>query len=144
MTSRAVYWLLMTNTSNNVALNNNEPAKPECTSAHFKAFNKGIKNVNPCLHDGITITPTGDVVPCTEMRKVVLGNIRKKSLQKILQQKNLSSLWYLTKDDIQTCRVWEFRYACFDCRAIDIETEGLYKRVQEVCTYNPHRGMWGD
>ena len=52
-----------------------------------------------------------------------------------------TKLFTTKKDDIQTCNVCEFRYACFDCRVFISEKENLLSKPLK-CNYNPYTAKW--
>lgn len=100
-----------------------------------------FKYANSCLHGNACVTSFGDVIPCVEIRNFVIGNIRKRRFREIMMSNAPDKYWYTTKEDIETCRVCEFRYACFDCRALAIN-ENFFSRGN-CCTYDPFAGKWG-
>ena len=78
-----------------------------------------------CLLGKITITDTGDVLPCIFSRNLVVGNVQDSLLQKIVAGQKLEVVWKSTKDNVLVCRDCEYRYVCFDCRPM---SEGIRKR----------------
>ena len=53
--------------------------------------------------------------------------------------------WYLTKDEIETCKICELRFSCFDCREIAYRKSmgDLYAKNPN-CGYNPKTGIWNE
>jgi hypothetical protein len=45
----------------------------------------------------------------------------------------------LTKDNINSCKYYEFRYACFDCRPIDYQTISM--KNHGVALITPKNGI---
>lgn len=99
-----------------------------------------------CLAGKITITDNGNVLPCIFSREQIVGNVRQKSLEKVLEGK-IQKIWGLTKDDVLVCQDCEYRYVCFDCRPISEGAScgnGQYETAPYPrCTYNPYEGIWG-
>lgn len=98
-----------------------------------------FKYANSCLHGCISVLSSGDLTPCIESKKLTIGNIREKSFYEIMTSSAPESFWYLTKDDVEICRECEFRYTCFDCRALAVEG-GLSRG--NYCSYDPLLGKW--
>ena len=114
-------------------------------SANPDFIRKNI-NIHSCLSGKITITDTGEVLPCIFSRGQITGNVRKDSVENILKGE-LQNIWRITKDDIFVCKDCEYRYVCFDCRPISEganEGKGDYRTSPYPrCTYNPYEGEWG-
>lgn len=114
-------------------------------SASADFFQRSVEGHN-CLAGKITITDNGNVLPCIFSREQIVGNVRQKSLEKVLEGK-IQKIWGLTKDDVLVCRDCEYRYVCFDCRPISEGAacgNGEYKTAPYPrCTYNPYEGQWG-
>jgi radical SAM protein with 4Fe4S-binding SPASM domain len=98
--------------------------------------------LNPCWKGKITITEDGSVFPCIFGRECVAGNILDASLDEILHH-GMRQYWFLSKDDIDTCRDCEFRYACTDCRpmAQGMNAGDLHAKTSG-CGYDPFSGRW--
>ncbi len=96
---------------------------------------------NPCWAGKLTITNTGDVIPCIMGRTEVIGNVKVQPLREILESPRLASLWGLTKDQIDVCRDCEYRYVCGDCRPLAIAKGDLHGSMPR-CTYDPLSGQW--
>jgi len=109
-------------------------------SASREAYEHNLQ-WNPCWAGKLTITNTGDVIPCIMGRTEVVGNIKLQSLREILESPRLSSLWGLTKDQIDVCRDCEYRYVCGDCRPLAIAKGDLHGSMPR-CTYDPAKGQW--
>ena len=107
----------------------------------------GSQQCHTCLDGKIVITESGDVFPCIFLREESFGNVRFDKLQNVVQKENLQEIWKMTKDDFLVCKDCEYRYACFDCRAL---ANQVYKDTYKLglapnpwCTYNPYTGEWG-
>lgn len=114
-------------------------------SAQADFFQRSVEGHN-CLAGKITITDNGNLLPCIFSREQIVGNVRQKSLQQVLEGK-IQKIWGLTKDDVLVCQDCEYRYVCFDCRPISEGAScgnGQYETAPYPrCTYNPHEGVWG-
>ncbi len=103
---------------------------------------KGLVIPGTCWNGKAAITPCGDVLPCVFARDLVAGNILQTSLKDILGRGKLKDLWEITLDDVEICKDCEYRYACFDCRALAYSmTENLLSKVHG-CAYDPYSGQW--
>lgn len=114
-----------------------------------KAFFSRSYSGHNCLAGKITITDTGNVLPCIFSRKQVIGNvISSGSLQQIMMANTLQTIWHTTKDEVLVCQDCEYRYVCFDCRPISeavAGSKGSYLTAPYPrCTYNPYTGEWGE
>ncbi len=99
-----------------------------------------------CLLGKITITDTGDVLPCIFSRNLVVGNVRESLLKDVVTGQKLEVIWKSTKDNVLVCKDCEYRYVCFDCRPL---AEGVNRGRGKYltapyprCTYNPYTGEW--
>lgn len=100
---------------------------------------------HPCLGGSITISVSGNVLPCPMMRDRVIGNVEKKELYDLFLEKKeeIEKYWNLTLDSVEKCKACEFRYACTDCRALEEKLTGdLYGK--KLCNYDPEKGIWAD
>jgi len=115
---------------------------PRNISLNVHRFTNNMK-YHPCVGHTITITHSGDAIPCPMMRKYKLGNVKHKELYTIFENENegIYRFWNLNLDKIEKCKLCEFRYACNDCRALE---EGLTGRLEGkvLCGYNPENGDW--
>ena len=99
-----------------------------------------------CLLGKITITDSGDILPCIFSRNLAVGNVLSNSLEQIIVGQKLETIWRNTKDDVLVCQDCEYRYVCFDCRPL---SDGINQGKGEYlstpyprCTYNPYTGEW--
>lgn len=101
-----------------------------------------------CLAGKITITETGDVLPCIFSRNQVMGNVMKNGgVEGVILSSALQQIWNTTKDSVLVCRDCEFRYVCFDCRplseAVAMGKADYLHAPYPRCSYNPYTGEWG-
>lgn len=95
---------------------------------------------NSCWYGKFAITACGDVIPCIFARDLVCGNVRNDSFESIREK--LLGYWRITKDEVDTCKACEFRYACDDCRPLAMgDGDGLLGKYPR-CTYVPGSCQW--
>lgn len=98
----------------------------------YMRFKKG----NICWQNCVSITASGDLLPCSFARNLVGGNIKEYSLKQAIRN-TLLKYWYLSNDKIKICQDCEFRYCCFVCGAIALSDN---QNIQ--CNYDPYTGIW--
>ncbi len=98
---------------------------------------------HPCLGRTLSICYDGNVIPCPMMRDHSFGNVSNVELSAVLEKKwdNIDKFWKLNLDEIDKCTGCEFRYVCFDCRALEESLTGALKG-KILCNYNPSKGKW--
>lgn len=89
-----------------------------------------------CFSRRLYIAADMNVYPCVMERRICHGNLKNNSLKDIISSDILS----FNKDKVDTCRICELRYACFDCRPNSI-TGSIYEKPW-YCTYDPTSGKW--
>lgn len=101
-----------------------------------------IKGCHLCLHGKLAVTLDGLVFPCIMLRENPLADIKKgNGLWELFSRKEHEKYWYLDSKHIDRCKFCEYKYACFDCRAIEVSaTNDLYGK--RFCLYNPESGEW--
>ena len=99
---------------------------------------------NRCWPGKIAITSEGEVIPCIFARDLVVGRYEGGNLADIVHGEKLRRLWGITLDDVQVCKDCEFRYACWDCRAIAYTVAGDLYAKNPWCAYDPYDGKWPD
>lgn len=67
--------------------------------------------------------------------------ISKLEFGKIVMSSEFTKFNNVKKDDIEDCKLCEFRYACFDCRVFISENENILSKPIK-CNYNPIIGEW--
>lgn len=107
-------------------------------SANLSMFTESQKH-NSCLNRKISIDEHGAIRNCPSM-PVSYGNIRHQSLKTVVGNLDFTSPWHISKDQIETCKVCEFRYICTDCRAFTKGGEQYTKPLK--CNYNPYTAEW--
>jgi radical SAM protein with 4Fe4S-binding SPASM domain len=98
---------------------------------------------HPCLGNSITITFSGNVLPCPMMRSHVFGNVKEKELYEVFwkEKEGMEKFWKMTLDAVENCSECEFRYACNDCRALEEKLTGKWDG-KRLCNYDPQEGKW--
>ena len=126
--------------TNEVVINNSKRIKPEFFITE-EMFNNAYQT-NTCWYGKFAITETGIVIPCVFERNIILGDVKKQSIQEILESETLKKYWFLTIDQVKICKDCEFRYACIDCRPLGIASCGDMYDKNTRCIYNPQTGEW--
>ncbi len=109
------------------------------------SISKFLSNIeyHPCLGHTLSICYDGNVTPCPMMRNYSFGNVNDVELSVVLEKKwdNVDKFWKLNLDEIDKCTGCEFRYVCFDCRALEESLTGTLNG-KILCNYNPREGKW--
>jgi radical SAM protein with 4Fe4S-binding SPASM domain len=119
------------------SLNQTKETLPRINTQLF--FNR-IKGYHPCLNGKLAVTLDGLVYPCIMLREEPLADIRNgEELCELFSRKRHEKYWYFDSNKIPKCESCEYKYACFDCRAIEISsTNDLFGK--KFCSYNPKHG----
>lgn len=96
----------------------------------------GLKN-NTCLFKKISIKANGTITNCPSLEKT-FGSVGELSLEQALNIIGFKELWSIKKDDINICKVCEFRYICSDCRAF---LNDSYEKPSK-CNYDPYSASY--
>jgi radical SAM protein with 4Fe4S-binding SPASM domain len=126
-------------------INKQKRKAPFFSKCNFVAFQKAHYSHN-CFSEKICITANGNILPCIMERDLVLGNILKTSLSKIIYSEKSRKIRSITKSDIEICKDCEYRYCCFDCRVKARNfpgAENFYAKPSN-CLYNPYKGEWAE
>jgi len=113
-----------------------------CGNISYKSFSLNIssfcesQNFNSCLNRKISIDKNGEIKNCPSIKKSY-GNINNTLLYDVIKKKEFLELWNICKDEIDTCKVCEFRYICTDCRAYTEDSKNIFSKP-EKCSYNPY------
>lgn len=92
-----------------------------------------IKNkFNSCINGTITINCDGSITTCPKLKEYKLSE--SKDLIKNLQNIYLDKYWNLNLDKIDNCKDCQYRYACNDCRYIELKYGGNIERTT-FCNY---------
>lgn len=106
---------------------------------NIKAFTEA-KNFNSCLHKKISIDKDGNISNCPSF-PAKYGNIEETTLTTAVNQINFKKAGAIRKDDIETCKVCEFRYICSDCRAFTKNPNDPFSKPLK-CGYDPYTNVW--
>jgi SPASM domain peptide maturase of grasp-with-spasm system len=112
---------------------------PTYFAINMEAFTEA-RNFNSCLNNKISIDINGDIKNCPSSSESY-GNIENKSLIDVIGQKAFKKLWNITKDQVDTCKICEFRYVCTDCRIYISNTNNIYSKPSK-CNYDPETATW--
>jgi SPASM domain peptide maturase of grasp-with-spasm system len=99
-------------------------------------FTESIEH-NTCLNRKIGIDVNGEIKNCPSMDKSY-GNIKDSNIKDILNIAEYRRFWFITKDQIDVCKVCEFRRMCPDCR---VYAAGSYGKPSK-CNYDPFTCTW--
>jgi radical SAM protein with 4Fe4S-binding SPASM domain len=94
---------------------------------------------NECWQGKISVSSTGDVMPCIMQRAEPGGNVKEKPLQEIIDG-GLQTYWSLSRDKIEVCKECEYRYVCKDCRPVSYGPTGQLVAKDPNCLYDPFTG----
>jgi radical SAM protein with 4Fe4S-binding SPASM domain len=97
---------------------------------------------NSCWFGKAAVTSSGDVLPCIFARDLVVGNVKKHSLDNIIMGDAMQGLWSINGDKIETCKDCEYNCICYDCRPWAYGITGNLYAKSPRCTYNPYKGDW--
>lgn len=101
-----------------------------------------LKKRNGCLDRKMSIDRYGNIRNCPSMRNQY-GNIRDVSIKDIIRDNSFTKYWFITKDQVSTCKVCEFRYNCTDCRAFLQDPDDMFSKPLK-CGYDPATCKWED
>lgn len=103
-----------------------------------KEFYNLAKNQNTCLFNKLAISSDGTFFPCVFSRNYPLGHINTDTLYDVT--KRAEDVWTITKQSVDSCAHCEFRFNCFDCRALSFNHNlGLHGK-NPMCPYIPTNG----
>lgn len=95
---------------------------------------------NTCLNRKISIDKEGFIRNCPSM-PANFGRFPETSLEQALEKPDFQQYWNHGKDQINTCRICEFRHMCTDCRAY--VAQGDHQKGKPAkCSYDPHTASW--
>ena len=88
-----------------------------------------LSNYNCCYHSKIAISQSGEIFPCFMSRGIKLGQLNGKNTIISQLDEQYAIVKVLSKDKIEPCSDCMYRYACIECRAIEMSATGsLYKQ----------------
>lgn len=94
-----------------------------------------------CYEGRISISSTGDVLPCPMTRTRRIGRVDESGLGGVLAAiDSIDMYWNLTKDRIEECSRCELRYCCSDCRPLVECATGRFFAKDPACLYDPLSG----
>ena len=96
--------------------------------------------MNACWSGELVIAPTGQVYPCIFARTQPMGDVTQARLSQIIATEAVRTTWSHDLRDSEDCSVCEFRFACFDCRALTVSTTGRLNAKPPGCRYDPRTG----
>ena len=118
-------------------------AKPDFFPVNIELLQKTMFG-NICWNESACLMPNGDITPCEMESEIVIGNILKDNITNILQSNKNDFAQYLSKDKIAICKDCEYRYVCWECRAMTHKMDNTKFNKPITCTYNPYKGIWGE
>jgi radical SAM protein with 4Fe4S-binding SPASM domain len=89
----------------------------------------------------VAIDTKGEI-KCCLWSDDVLGNIYVDDLKDLIIRGRFDKYWEIGKDEINTCKDCELRYACDDCRIFVLKYCGQLKEKPGYCRYNPYIGEY--
>ncbi|RMF14326.1 MAG: radical SAM protein [Candidatus Dadabacteria bacterium] len=95
---------------------------------------------NTCWSGELAIDPMGQVFPCIFSRTAPIGTVATQSLADCLRGPAVTAAWQHHLGDAEGCRGCEFRYGCFDCRALTVNVTGQAQAKPPTCIYDPASG----
>jgi SPASM domain peptide maturase of grasp-with-spasm system len=97
-------------------------------------------NYNSCLNKKISVDEQGFIKNCPSMAGNY-GHHQEVSLKSVAETDKFKEYWKISKSQITTCKVCEFRHVCTDCRAyLEMPTDRYSKPLK--CGYNPYTAEW--
>ena len=106
---------------------------------NIKSFTEAY-HYNSCLNKKISIDVNGNIKNCPSMQKSY-GSVKDSTLLDALNHPEFKNVWFINKDQIETCKSCEFRYICTDCRAYIEKPNDIYSKPLK-CGYNPNTTKW--
>jgi SPASM domain peptide maturase of grasp-with-spasm system len=94
---------------------------------------------NTCLNRKIGIDKDGNIKNCPSMQNSY-GNIFKNTIADVLINPEFKRVWTLNKNQVNVCKICEFRHVCTDCRAFHEDDYNMNKPVK--CNYDPLQMEW--
>lgn len=95
---------------------------------------------NSCLHKKVGIDADGQIKNCPSLN-VTFGNVKTDLIADCIHQTSFKRAGNIRKDDIDDCKVCEFRRMCTDCR-LGVGGRFNEQKKPSKCNYNPHTGQW--
>ena len=108
-------------------------------TVNLSMFTESV-SFNNCLNKKISIDKEGYIKNCPSMKNC-FGNIHNTKLVDVVNNQEFQAVWKINKDEVNICKVCEYRYACLDCRAF-VEDGGNIASKPLKCGYDPFSGKW--
>ena len=102
--------------------------------------NHRLKKTNGCLYKKICFDVDGNIKNCPSLHET-FGNIDNINIQKIIENKDFTKLWYITHNDIDACKDCEYRLNCTGCSAFVQQTGNPLSKPSK-CNYDPYTCKW--
>lgn len=74
--------------------------------------------------------------------KTVFGHVSRDRLEPVLAMPAFQQKWYYSNDQVEQCRICEYRYMCMDTSDIVMRNGRAYKKKQ--CGYDPLTQQWSE
>ena len=71
------------------------------------------------------------------------GSVNDTQLKYVVTDKDFTSIWSITKDQISVCKDCEFRHICTDCRVYKENPNDEFSKPLK-CGYSPYTNEWED
>ena len=108
---------------------------------NMNAFTESI-NHNSCLNKKLSIDKNGNIKNCPSMQNG-FGSVNDTQLKYVVTDKDFTSIWSITKDQISVCKDCEFRHICTDCRVYKENPNDEFSKPLK-CGYSPYTNEWED
>lgn len=95
---------------------------------------------NTCLNRKISVGTDGLIRNCPSLPDAY-GHISETGLAAALTAEGFRQRWSITKSQVETCAICEFRNICTDCRAF-LQNPGDLLSKPAKCSYDPYSCSW--
>lgn len=112
---------------------------PKYFSINIETFSESQKH-NTCLNNKLSIDKNGYIRNCPASKNN-FGHIESNFLIDVIRNSVFTSSWHINKNEIDICKICEFRHVCTDCRAL-IKDENNFLSKPINCTYDPYKAIW--
>jgi SPASM domain peptide maturase of grasp-with-spasm system len=113
---------------------------PDYFTLNIPFYNESIM-YNNCLNRKVGIDENGNIKNCPSS-PITFGNIKHIKIKDVVISSEFQKLWNISKSQITTCNVCEFRLICSDCR-IYTEGDDIFAKPLK-CSYDPFNMKWHD
>lgn len=108
-------------------------------SPNLELFTESQRH-NTCLNKKLSVDTQGFIRNCPSMVSN-FGHIDEVDLKDVVTLAEYQKYWKISKNQIDTCKVCEFRHVCTDCRAFTTDANSQYAKPSK-CSYNPYTNTW--